>query len=124
MTVSGNNIPSTLSYIKNGIEGTVTVKNKVAEFTLGHKDEIIFTEMPSGAGYTITEPDAANDGYEITCKNESGTIDGDINVSFVNTKNVGVPTGAMTNTVTVFFIVLISVFGIIMIVLKRRNKKH
>ena len=124
MTISGNNIPSTLSYIKNGVEETVAVKNKVAEFTLGHKDEIIFTEMPAGAGYTITEPDAANDGYEITSKNASGTVDGDVNVSFVNTKNVGVPTGAMTNTIAVFLIVLISTLGIVIAVFYRKSKKH
>ena len=68
----------------------------------------------------MTESGAENDGYTVSSENASGVVNADVNVSFVNTKNVGIPTSSMTNTIVMLLIVCIAVCGVVYGVRKRR----
>ena len=66
------------------------------QFTLSHGEKIIFKKLPAGVRYEVTE--TVTDGYKMTCDNNSGVLRTNADIGFVNTKNVGIPTAAMTNT--------------------------
>ena len=70
-------------------------------------------DIPAGIEYEVKEIDP--DGYVVSSKNESGVIDTDKEVFFVNTKNVGIPTGAMTNTVAIVMLILLCTCGIVVL---------
>lgn len=123
MTLTGNDVPGSLAYTKNGKTGSVVVKNGIAEFTLGHKDVIVFKEVPEGVKYAVTELDGESNGYTVESKNASGTLNKDTEISFVNTKDVGVPTAAMTNTGAIAGVVMAGVIGIMVIVILKRKKR-
>lgn len=122
--LTGNGVPGSLAYTKNGQAGSVTVKNGIAEFTLGHEDVMVFNEMPAGVKYVITELDGESNGYAVESKNASGTTDKDVEVSFTNTKNVGVPTAAMTNTGAIAGVIMAGVIGIMIAVIAKRKKRR
>lgn len=124
MMLTGNGIPGSLAYTKNGKAGTVVVKNGITEFTLGHEDVMVFNEMPAGVKYVITELDGESNGYTVESKNASGTTDKDVEVSFTNTKNVGVPTAAMTNTGVIAGVIMAGVIGIIIAVIAKRKRRR
>ena len=123
MSITGNGVPGNLAYAKNGKAGSVAVKNGIAEFTLGHKDVIVFKEVPEGVEYAVTELDGESNGYTVESKNASGTLNKDTEISFVNTKDVGVPTAAMTNTGAIAGVVMAGVIGIMAIVILKRKKR-
>ena len=124
MMLTGNGVPSSLAYTKNGQVGSVTVKNGIAEFTLGHEDVMVFNEMPAGVKYVITELDGESNGYTVESKNASGTTDKDVEVSFTNTKNVGVPTAAMTNTGVIAGVIMAGVIGIVVAMIAKRKRRR
>ena len=121
--LTGNSIPKNINVIKNGKADKITLTNGIAEFTLAHGDEIIFEKVPSQSKYTITELDGESRGYTVSSTNASGTLSKNTEVSFVNTKNVGVPTAAMTNTTVVAGIVIVCIVCIA-IVIRKKNKKE
>ena len=121
--LTGNSIPKNINVIKNGKADKITLTNGIAEFTLAHGDEIIFEKVPSQSKYTITELDGESRGYTVSSTNASGTLSKNTEVSFVNTKNVGVPTAAMTNTTVVTGIVIVCIVCIA-IVIRKKNKKE
>lgn len=94
------------------------------EFTLSHKDEIVFKDIPVGAFYEVTEMDGEEKGYTVKSKNTYGTVE-DVNISvpFNNIKNISIPTGGVTNLGILLGIGGISVF-IILGLLRRRSKKR
>lgn len=124
ITLTGNGIPEILTYTKNGQTGSVIIKNGIAEFTLGHEDVMVFNEMPAGVKYVITELDGESNGYTVESTNASGTLDSDVEVSFTNTKNVGVPTAAMTNTGVIAGVVMAGVIGIAIAVMMKKRKRN
>lgn len=124
MSITGNGVPGNLAYAKNGKAGSVAVKNGIAEFTLGHKDVIVFKEVPEGVEYAVTELDGESNGYTVESKNASGTLNKDTEISFVNTKDVGVPTAAMTNTGAIAGVVMAGMIGIMAIVVLKRKKSE
>lgn len=121
--LTGNNIPASLDYTKNVQAGSMTVKNGIAEFTLGHEDMIVFDKMPAGVKYVITELDGESNGYTVESKNASGTVDSDKAVEFTNTKNVGIPTAAMTNTGVIVGVVMAGAIGIVIAMVRKKKKK-
>lgn len=121
--LTGNSIPKNINVIKNGKADNITLTNGIAEFTLAHGDEITFEKIPSQSKYTITELDGESRGYTVSSTNASGTLSKNTEVSFVNTKNVGVPTAAMTNTAAVAGIVIACIVCIA-IVIRKKNKKE
>ena len=80
--------------------------------------------MPSGAKYVITELDGESNGYTVESKNASGTTDKDVEVSFTNTRNVGVPTAAMTNTGVIAGVIIAGMIGIMIAVIAKRKRRR
>lgn len=121
--LTGNSIPKNINVIKNGKADKITLTNGIAEFTLAHGDEIIFEKVPSQSKYTITELDGESRGYTVNSTNASGILSKNTEVSFVNTKNVGVPTAAMTNTAAVAGIVIACIVCIAIVIMKKNKKE-
>ena len=90
-------------------------------FKLKHGEEIVFKDLPAGISYEIIENGAEEDGYAVTGKNEAGTLDSDMAAEIVNTKNVGIPTSAMTNTVSMILIIVIGGFGFLYLTKKKKG---
>ena len=120
--LTGNNLPASLDYTKNVQAGSMAVKNGIAEFTLGHGDIIVFDKMPAGVKYVITELDGESNGYTVENKNANGTVNSDKTVEFTNTKNVGIPTAAVTNTAAIAGVVAICIIGVVVIMIKKKKK--
>lgn len=73
-----------------------------ATFTLSHGQTITIQGLPVGTEYTITEPDAQEDGYTVTPKGDVtcyldghcvGNLKQETTVTFINSKGTAVPTG-------------------------------
>lgn len=122
LALKGSSVPTTLTYTKNGKKGQVNVVNGIAKFTLTHEGTITFNDVPSGITYTVTETDGESNGYTVSSKNASGKLVQDTTASFTNTKNVGLPTGAMTNTIAIIVVLAGCVAGILLLVTKKRSK--
>ena len=116
----GIDLPAAVEYKKGEESGKIDLTNGEAVFKLAHGEEITFKDLPAGIGYEVTESGAENDGYTVSSENASGVVKADVNVSFVNTKNVGIPTSSMTNTIVMLLIVCIAVCGVVYGVRKRR----
>lgn len=121
--LTGNSIPKNINVIKNGKADNITLTNGIAEFTLAHGDEITFEKIPSQSKYTITELDGESRGYTVSSTNASGTLSKNTEVSFVNTKNVGVPTAAMTNTTAIAGIVIVCIICVAVMIRKKSKKE-
>lgn len=89
-------VPGSVDVEKNGNFETMKVINGEVKFTLSHGEKIIFKKLPAGVRYEVAE--TVTDGYKMTCDNNSGVLRTNTDIGFVNTKNVGIPTAAMTNT--------------------------
>lgn len=89
-------VPGRVDVEKNGNFETMKVVDSEVKFTLSHGEKIIFKKLPAGVRYEVTE--TVTDGYKMTCDNNSGVLRTNADIGFVNTKNVGIPTAAMTNT--------------------------
>ena len=116
----GIELPAAIEYKKGKESGKIDLANGEAEFKLTHGEKLTFKDLPAGIGYEVTENGAENDGYTVSSANASGVVKADVNVSFVNTKNVGIPTSSMTNTIVMLLIVCIAVCGVVYGVRKRR----
>lgn len=116
----GIDLPAAIEYKKGKESGKIDLANGEAEFKLTHGEKLTFKDLPAGIGYEVTENGAENDGYTVSSANASGVVKADVNVSFVNTKNVGIPTSSMTNTIVMLLIVCIAVCGVVYDVRKRR----
>ncbi len=116
-------IPETITYEKDGVEYTVTAVDGVYKFILGHDETITFKDIPYGTQYEITEKDGTSSGYKVTSNNEKGTIDDDIEVSFVNEKKATVPTLAAMNIVIPCALIILGIAGLIaMFIIKRKSR--
>ena len=107
------NTPAELPYTKGTETGTLKVTDGVVEFTLSDGESITFGNVLIDTAYKITEVDGASNGYTVESTNSSGTLTGDANVSFTNTRNGTVPTSAHTNiliSIGVFAIALAGLF--------------
>lgn len=116
----GIELPAAVEYKRGKEGGKIDLINGEAAFKLAHGEKITFKDLPAGIGYEVTESGAENDGYTVSSENASGVVKADVNVSFVNTKNVGIPTSSMTNTIVMLLIVCIAVCGVVYGVRKRR----
>lgn len=99
LKLTGNDglvVPGSVNVEKNGNFETMKVIDGEVKFTLSHGEKIIFKKLPAGVRYEVTE--TVTDGYKMTCDNNSGVLRTNADIGFVNTKNVGIPTAAMTNT--------------------------
>ncbi len=89
-------LPDTWNCRKGDLEFSVTPDEEgYLTFMLADGESIEFPEVPRGLHYEIEETDGTFMGYEVEAENSSGEIgEEDVQVSFVNTKNGAVPTGA------------------------------
>ena len=123
LTLDDDSITS-LSYMKGDAIETVTRNaDNQFEFTLSHGESVVFANLPVGTGYTVTEPDAKAEGYEVTADGATGTIqENGSTVLFTNHRNMVVPTELDTN-MAVFGMILVA--GCVLLIgygLKRRKK--
>ena len=116
----GIEFPAAVEYKKGKENGKIDLTNGDAAFKLAHGEKITFKDLPAGIGYEVTESGAENDGYTVSSENASGVVKTDVDVSFVNTKNIGIPTSSMTNTIVMLLIVCIAICGVVYGVRKRR----
>lgn len=89
-------VPGSVDVEKDGSFETMKVVDGKVKFTLSHGEKITFKKLPAGVRYEVTE--TVTDGYKMTYDNNSGVLRTNADIGFVNTKNVGIPTAAMTNT--------------------------
>lgn len=92
-----------------------------SDYVMNEKESIsfdIYMKAPGEDKSGKTDPIAYNNIYV-----ESGTLNKDTEISFVNTKDVGVPTAAMTNTGAIAGVVMAGVIGIMAIVILKRKKR-
>ena len=120
----GITIPDTLTYVKDGVETTVTKTDGIYKFTLSHDESVTFKNIPYGSTYTLSETDGASGGYTVTCDSPKGTIEADTNVAFTNEKNGTVPTLADMNTKIPLILVAAGIAGLIAIMYRSRKAKH
>lgn len=117
---NGIELPAVVEYKKGKESGKIDLTNGEAAFKLAHEEKITFKDLPAGVGYEVIENGAENDGYTVSSENASGVVKADVDVSFVNTKNVGIPTSSMTNTIVMLLIVCVAVCGVVYGVRKRK----
>ena len=116
-------IPGTVHYVKGDDEGDLPIdENGNVSFTLADKETIEFYSIISGTKYEVTETDGESDGYTVTSDGASGILNSDADVLFVNTKNVGIPTGGMTNTLVLLIIGTAGLSILLVIVYNRRKR--
>ena len=115
---------TSLSYTKGDAIKTVTRNaDNQFEFTLSDGESAVFADLPVGTGYTVTEPDARAEGYEVTADGATGAIqENGSTVLFTNHRSMVVPTEVDTN-MAVFEMILAA--GCVLLIgycLKRRKK--
>lgn len=113
-------VPVSVDIEKNGNFETMKVVDGEVKFTLSHGEKIIFKKLPAGVKYEVTE--TVTDGYKMTCDNNSGVLRTNANIEFVNTKNVGIPTAAMTNT-GIITAIAVCCGGVVIVAIVRAVKK-
>lgn len=113
-------VPGSVDIEKNGNFETMKVVDGEVKFTLSHGEKIIFKKLPAGVKYEVTE--TVTDGYKMTCDNNSGVLRTNVNIEFVNTKNVGIPTAAMTNT-GIITAIAVCCGGVVIVAIVRAVKK-
>ena len=115
---------TSLSYTKGDVTETVTRNaDNQFEFTLSDGESAVFADLPVGTRYTVTEPDARAEGYEVTADGATGAIQENGSTAlFTNHRSMVVPTEVDTN-MAVFGMILAA--GCILLIgycLKRRKK--
>lgn len=113
-------VPGSVDIEKNGNFETMKVVDGEVKFTLSHGEKIIFKKLPAGVKYEVTE--TVTDGYKMTCDNNSGVLRTNANIEFVNTKNVGIPTAAMTNT-GIITAIAVCCGGVVIVAIVKAVKK-
>ena len=115
---------TSLSCTKDDVTETVTRNaDNQFEFTLSDGESAVFADLPVGTEYTVTEPDARAEGYEVTADGATGTIqENGSTVLFTNHRSMVVPTEVDTN-MAVFGMILAA--GCVLLIgycLKHRKK--
>lgn len=123
LKLTGSNglvVPGSVDVEKNGNFETMKVIDGEVKFTLSHGEKIIFKKLPAGIRYEVTE--TVTNGYKMTCDNNSGVLRTNADIGFVNTKNVGIPTAAMTNT-GIITAIAVCCGGVVIVAIVRAVKK-
>lgn len=123
-----NKIPEKLKYsiIDNGVENseiqTASLNDGVYTFQLKHGEQILFKGIPAGSRYSVKEIDGETSGYTVTSKYAQGIVTGKSEVTFINERNVSIPTIISMNTKKFIAIAGIALFGILFMM--RCRGKH
>ena len=115
---------TSLSYTKGDATETVTRNaDNQFEFTLSDGESAVFADLPVGTGYTVTEPDARAEGYEVTADGVTGTIQENGSTAlFTNHRSMVVPTEVDTNMAAFGMILAAGCILLIGYCLKHRKK--
>ena len=115
---------TSLSYTKGDAIKTVTRNaDNQFEFTLSDGESAVFADLPVGTRYTVTEPDARVEGYEVTADGATGTIqENGSTVLFTNHRSMVVPTEVDTNMAAFGMILAAGCILLIGYCLKHRKK--
>lgn len=122
---AGMTVNSTITYGNQTIAPAAWVNGEVTvEITLhdGTDNDVIFTNVPYGVVYNVTETDYSGVGYTTTYDNQTGTIEAAAtNVTVTNTKEGTTPGGViMTIAPYALMVVLAGAFAVVF--LSRRNR--
>ncbi len=105
--------------------------------SLGNGDYVVVYGLSAGDRYTVTETAADQNGYETTCVVENGVgtpaenggsvandtdINGDIDITFTNTRNASTPTGVVLNIAP--YIAMVALAGVLAFVFLRRRHNN
>lgn len=112
-------VPGSVDAEKDGNFETMKVVDGKVKFTLSHGEKITFKKLQAGVRYEVTE--TITDGYEMTCDNNSGVLMTNVDIGFVNTKNVGIPTAAMTNTISMILLIVIGGCGFLYLIKRKKR---
>lgn len=112
-------VPGSVDVEKNGNCETMKVVDGEVKFTLSHGEKITFKKLPAGVRYEVTE--TVTDEYKMTCDNNSGVLRTNADIGFVNTKNVGIPTAAMTNTISMTLLIVIGGCGFLYLIKRKKR---
>ena len=102
LSLEGAYVGTAVAYEKDGTEGTSTLTNGKATFTLAHGETITFKEIPHGTAYAIRELDGESREYEVTYTDASGTLTRNASASIRNNKGGWVPTDATGSDMMAF----------------------
>lgn len=119
----GKNVNSTIYYGTQTIEPTAWVNGKVTvDITLHHGTDVVFTNVPYGVTYTVTEDSYTDVGYETKYDNQTGTINtAATNVTVTNTK-AGTTPGGVIMTIAPYALMVVLAGAFAVVFLTRRNR--
>lgn len=119
---------STLPLEANGLKPDLSEENAASwNFTLQHGEEICFKELPTGLEYSVEEIDGEEAGYTVKAEHASGKLSEEhVLVTFLNSREMVIPTGADTNSHTMTGLMLATGFlllamGVLILERKRRH---
>ncbi len=132
-SLTGRDLPESIDCVmtQNGEEEQLTVQGAAGEdgktyvysFTLEHGQEITFRNLPIQTSYLVTELDGESQGYLVESENEEGTLKEEaVSVSFTNSKEMIVPTGASLNLHGITGILIFSMLSAAALFCLNRNK--
>ena len=98
-------------------KGTAQFSGGKYGFTLAHGESIVFGGIVSGSRFALAETGAREAGYTAAWSGEtSGTVDGDISLSVVNTRESVVATGLLSGSGRAEFAASSAAIGAVMLV--------
>ncbi len=114
-------------------EGTKT--GTVSPISLGDDEYVVVYGLSAGDRYTVTETAANENGYVTTCKvngkdtvlangavSNGSDITGDVDITFVNTRDAVIPTGVVLNIAP--YIAMVALAGVLAFVFLRRRHNN
>jgi hypothetical protein len=129
--VNGTTIASTITVAFNGGDATdpstsisatdgekYTVSGNTYTFNLKHDETVLFSNVPEGVTYAVTETDPGE--YTQTATADTGTINGDITAKFVNELGADIDTGINMDSVPYYVMIAIVIAAAAVFFMKRR----
>ena len=117
--LTGSDVPQSVTYQKGNTTGSIPVENNHISFTLSDAESIMFTNLPIGTVYQITEN--AED-YASTSQNASGTVSLSTTAVFNNTKDSIIPTGLKISGI--LSAIVLALIPLIRLTLRRRKRRR
>lgn len=129
----GTELPVSVSCVRreNGeanseltLEGSFSDSGRTAVYTfsLQHGQELTFLKLPAGAAYRLTEINGESLGYTVKAENAEGTLTEDpVETSFLNKREMIVPTGADPGLRASAGVVLLSLISGLLLLIRKRQ---
>ena len=121
---------STVDGVAAPADGTLNVTAGAAAFRLKHGQSITIAGLPPQCGYTVTEPNAETDGYDVSitvndeaAESAKGTLTADAAVAFTNSREPATPTGILLDSAPMLALVGLSLAGGALLAAGRRRRR-